>query len=122
MNVHKVEVVRAKSSGNPMLRWELKILAPRFQGRSLFRHNVLVTRENLKWLKNDLHICGLDLDRVSDLPARLGELLDVKLEVTKRTKGENSNVYLNRRIVLDAGAPGGDTGYDAAAESALAPF
>jgi hypothetical protein len=121
--VHKVELVTAKTSGNPMLRWELKILAPRCEGRLLFRHNVLATRENLKWLKNDLHVCGLDLAKVSDLPQRLGELLDVKLEVTKRTKGENTNVYFNRRIVLDGPAASSrDGGNDAAAEAALAPF
>ncbi|MCG3134340.1 MAG: hypothetical protein HMLKMBBP_01645 [Planctomycetes bacterium] len=122
VNVEKVDLVHAKSSGNPMLRWELKVLAPRCQGRVLFRHNVLATRENLKWLKNDLHICGLDLAKVSDLPARMRELLDVKLEVTKRTKGENTNVYFNRRIVLDAAASGRDPGYDATAGEALAPF
>jgi len=122
VNVEKVELVTAKTSGNPMLRWELRVLAPRCQGRILFRHNVLATRENLKWLKNDLHVCGLDLGKVSDLPGQLGKLLDVKLEVTKRTKGENTNVYFNRRIVLDSSAPSGDAGYDAAAGDALAPF
>ncbi|MCE9636547.1 MAG: DUF669 domain-containing protein [Planctomycetes bacterium] len=122
VNVEKVELVHAKTSGNPMLRWELKIVAPHSQGRVLFRHNVLATRENLKWLKNDLHICGLDLEKVSDLPSRMNALLDVKLEVTKRTKGENSNVYFNRRIVLDGSTPGRDAGYDAAAGEALAPF
>ena len=52
----------------------------------------------------------------------MNALLDVKLEVTKRTKGENSNVYFNRRIVLDGPATGRDPGYDAAAGEALAPF
>jgi hypothetical protein len=122
VNVEKVGLVRAKTSGNPMLRWELRVLAPTCQGRFLFRHNVLATRENLKWLKNDLHVCGLDLAKVSELQDHLGKLLDVKLEVTKRTKGENTNVYFNRRIVLDGPAPAGDAGYDAAAGEALAPF
>jgi hypothetical protein len=123
VRVDKVEIVRAKSSGNPMLRWELVILAPRCQNQRLFRNNVMATRENMKWLKTDLHTCGLDLERVSDLPARLGELLDVTLEVTKRTKGENTNVYLNRRISIDAATSGrADDGYDAAASDALVPF
>jgi hypothetical protein len=122
VNVEKVELVHAKTSGNPMLRWELKILAPRCQGRLLWRNNVLATRENMKWLKNDLHVCGLDLAKVSDLPARMNELLDVKLEVTKRTKGESSNVYFNRRIVLDGPVATQDPGFDAAAGDALAPF
>ncbi len=50
VNIEKVEIVNAKTSGNPMLRWELRILAPRSQGRVLFRHNVLATRENMKKL------------------------------------------------------------------------
>ncbi len=104
VNVEKVEITTAKTSGNPMLKWTLKILAPSYRGRLLWRNNVMATRENIKWLKNDLHVCGLDLQKLSDLPANLERLLDVKLEVTKRTKGDNENVYFNRRIVLDEGA------------------
>jgi len=106
VNVDKVEITTAQTSGNPMLKWTLKILAPHFRGRLLWRNNVMATRENIRWLKNDLHICGLDLQKLSDLPANLERLLDVKLEVTKRTKGDNENVYFNRRIVLDEGAAG----------------
>jgi len=106
VNVDKVEITTAKTTGNPMLKWTLKILAPRFRGRLLWRNNVMASRENIRWLKNDLHVCGLDLQKLSDLPANLERLLDVKLEVTKRTKGENENIYFNRRIVLDEGAAG----------------
>jgi len=106
VNVEKVEVTSAKSSGNPMLKWTLRILAPRFRGRMLWRNNVMATRENLKWLKTDLHVCGLDLQKLSELPANLERLLDVKLEVTKRTKGDNENIYFNRRIVLDESSDG----------------
>ena len=106
VNVDKVEITTAKTSGNPMLKWTLKILAPSQRGRLLWRNNVMATRENIRWLKNDLHVCGLDLQKLSDLPAHLERLLDVKLEVTKRTKGDNENVYFNRRIVLDEGAAG----------------
>jgi hypothetical protein len=42
----------------------------------------------------------------------------VKLEITKRTRGENENVYINRCIVLE---DGGDE-YDSAARNALARF
>ena len=101
VNVDKVEITIAKTSGNPMLKWTLKILGPRCRGRLLWRNNVMATRENLRWLKNDLHVCGLDLPKLSDLRTNLERLLDVKLEVTKRTKGDSENVYFNRRIVLD---------------------
>ena len=98
VNVEKVEITRAKSSGKPMLKWELKILAPKYQGRLLWHYNLILSPENISWLKTDLHICGLDLEKVSELPDRLVELLDVKIEVNKRTKGENENVYFDRKI------------------------
>ncbi len=103
VKVDKVEITTARSSGNPMLKWTLRVIAPRCRGRLLWRNNVMATRENIRWLKNDLHTCGLELQKLSELPARLGELLDVTLEVTKRTKGDSENVYFNRRIVLDPG-------------------
>lgn len=108
VKVDKVEITTARSSGNPMLKWTLRVLAPRCRGRLLWRNNVMATRENIRWLKNDLHVCGLDLQKLSDLPSRLEELLDVTLEVTKRTRGDSENIYFNRRIVLDPGAA--DTG------------
>jgi hypothetical protein len=101
-----------------MLKWTLRILAPKFRGRLLWRNNVMATRENIKWLKTDLHTCGLDLEKLSELPDNLDKLPGVKIEVTKRTRGENENVYFNRRIVLE---DGGDE-YDTAAKDALAPF
>jgi hypothetical protein len=111
VNVDRVELTTAKTSGNPMLKWHLRILAPRCEGRMLWRNNVMATRENIRWLKNDLHVCGLDLQKLSDLPAHLDQLLDVKLEVTKRAKGDSENVYFNRRIVMeDAGAPAAGPG------------
>ncbi|HZU81279.1 MAG TPA: DUF669 domain-containing protein [Polyangiaceae bacterium] len=123
VNVEKVELTTAKSSGNPMLKWTLRILAPSSVGRMLWRNNVMATRENIRWLKTDLHICGLDLEKVSDLPANLQRLLDVKLEVTKRTRGENENVYFNRRIVLDdPSVPAGSRGAGPGGDDDLPPF
>lgn len=118
VNVDQVELTQAKTSGNPMLKWTLRIIAPRCAGRLLWRNNVMATRENIKWLKTDLHTCGLELEKLSELPEHLSRLLNVKLEVTKRTRGENENVYINRRIVLE---DDGET-YESAAQDALEPF
>ncbi len=110
VNVKKVELTRSKSSETPMLKWTLEILAPKNKRRLLFRNNMIETPENIKWLKTDLHTCGLDLKKLTDLPASLEKLLDVKLEVTKRTRGEYENVFLNRRIVTESvGRPTGRT-------------
>jgi hypothetical protein len=102
VSVESVELTRSRTSGNPMLKWALRVIAPQqFQGRLLWRNNMLVSRDNIKWLKNDLNICGLRLNKLSDLPDHLDKLLDIQLEITKRTKGDFENVYFNRRILID---------------------
>ena len=108
VQVDRVELTRSETSGNPMLKWALKILGPTHKGRLLWRNNVIASKDNVKWLKQDLYTCGLQMDKLSDLPGKLETLLDVGLEVTKRTKNEFENIYFNRRIVLsdeDAAAP-----------------
>ncbi len=108
VKVDRVELTRSETSGNPMLKWALKIMGPTHKGRLLWRNNVIASKDNVKWLKQDLYTCGLQMDKLSDLPGKLETLLDVGLEVTKRTKNEFENIYFNRRIVLsdeDAAAP-----------------
>jgi hypothetical protein len=114
VKVERVELTRSQTSGNPMLKWTLKILGPKCAGRLLWRNSVIM-RDNLKWLKTDLNTCGVILSKLSDLPAHLDDLLDVTLEVTKRTKGESESIYINRRIVIDDSTRSSD-------DSALAPF
>ena len=116
--IEKVELARAQSSGNPMLKWQLRVLGPNHAGRMIFRNSVMATAENIKYLKNDLHTCGLVLERFSDLGNRLNDLLDIKLEVTKKTRGEFSNVYINRRIVTEDP----DDEYKSASKDALSSF
>ena len=108
VKVDRVELTRSETSGNPMLKWALKILGPTHKGRLLWRNNVIASKDNVKWLKQDLYTCGLQMDKLSDLPGKLETLMDVGLEVTKRTKNEFENIFFNRRIVLsdeDAAAP-----------------
>ena len=108
VKVDRVELTRSETSGNPMLKWALKILGPTHKGRLLWRNIVIASKDNVKWLKQDLYTCGLQMDKLSDLPGKLETLLDVGLEVTKRTKNEFENIYFNRRIVIsdeDAAAP-----------------
>jgi hypothetical protein len=100
VKVDRVELTRSETSGNPMLKWALKILGPKHKGRLLWRNNVIASKDNVKWLKQDLYTCGLQMEKLSDLPGKLESLLDVGLEVTKRTKNEFENIYFNRRIVL----------------------
>jgi len=108
VKVDRVELTRSETSGNLTLKWALKILGPTHKGRLLWRNNVIASKDNVKWLKQDLYTCGLQMDKLSDLPGKLETLLDVGLEVTKRTYNEFENIYFIRRIVLsdeDAAAP-----------------
>jgi hypothetical protein len=104
--IDRVELTTSKTSDKPMLKWALKIIAPNHVGRLLWRNNMIASPDNIKWLKNDLHTCGLTIKKLSELPENLEKLLDVKVEVTVRTRGENQNIYFNK--LIDSGRQ--DTG------------
>ena len=96
VRVERVELTTAQS-GRPILKWRLRVQAPSCVGSLLWKNHV-VASENLSWLKHDLRLCGLELDRLSDLPNSLERLIDVELEVSKRTRGRWENIYFNRRL------------------------
>ena len=110
----RIDSVRLEHSqkGDPMIKWDLVVLSGSHAGRRIFKNSV-ITAASLPFVKGDLKTVGLVLTKFSELAGRLEELLDVTLELTKRTKGDYSNVYFNRRIQIaiatsdrvDAGAP-----------------
>jgi len=106
--VDRVELTTSKTSDKPMLKWALKIVAPSHVGRLLWRNNMIASADNIKWLKNDLHTCGLTIRKLSELPENLEKLLDVKIEVTVRTRGENQNIYFNK--LIDSGTQDAEAG------------
>jgi len=96
--VDKAEITKAKTSGNPLLKWTLKILGPTNINRLLWTYHVLNNPVGQSWLKKDLNLCEVHLNKLSDLPKNLENLLDIKLEVTVRTRDDSQNVYFNRRL------------------------
>jgi hypothetical protein len=97
VEVHTVELTQTRRSARPMLCWTLRVLAPDHAAdRRLWRNQVLVPH-NLGWLKRDLHLCGLHLDKLSDLPDQLPRLTGIVLEVVKRTHGDYDSVTFRRR-------------------------
>ncbi|MCB0075108.1 MAG: DUF669 domain-containing protein [Caldilineaceae bacterium] len=95
----RIDEVRLDRSqkGDPMIKWDLIVIAGAQAGRHIFKNSV-ITPAALPFVKGDLNTLGLELARFSELNDRLGDLLDMTLEVTKRTRGEYSNVYFNKRI------------------------
>jgi hypothetical protein len=103
VRVDSVQLLRS-SKGDPMLKWSLRVLGPTHEDRLLWRNNVMASADNVVWLKKDLFTCGLRLAKLSELPANLERLLDICLEVTKKTKGDFESIYFNKRITTAAEA------------------
>ena len=101
----RIDSVRLEHSqkGDPMIKWDLIVLCGSQAGRHIFKNSV-ITAASLPFVKGDLKTLGLILTKFSELAGRLEALLDVTLELTKRTKGEYANVYFNRRIQIAATA------------------
>ncbi len=90
--------LQRSNKGNPMLVWRMRVLGPRYAGAKYWHRNMIISKKNVHWLKRDLIIAGLDLEKLSDLPARAGELGNVTLEVQLKTKGDMQNSFINKRI------------------------
>ncbi|CAM2070255.1 DUF669 domain-containing protein [Sulfidibacter corallicola] len=112
VRVAKVELTKAKTTGNPMIKWELLVLSGKYRNRRIWRNSVL-TANTMSYIKTDLAICGLELAKLSDLPLRLADLLDVDLEIFLKVKADSTNVYFNKRLEgLDTAADSAPTGKD----------
>ena len=99
-----------------MLKWTLRILGPAYRERLLWKNSVLLSGL-LQYVKKDLQTCGIHIQKISDLPDQLEKLLDLKLEITKKTKNENENIYFNKLI---SGAS--EENYERASQEAKTPF
>lgn len=89
----------AKSTGAPMLSWELQITGPSQEGRKVFRNNML---SRMEWVKKDLRTCGIQIARISEL--KLDDLIGLELDVQIKHNGDNQNCYLNGLVGAGAGS------------------
>lgn len=101
----RVDTVRMDHSqnGDPMIKWDLIVIAGPHSGRHIFRNSV-ITQASLPFVKGDMKTLGVSLAKFSDLPNQLESLLDINLEITKRTRGEYANVYFNKRLQIPSGS------------------
>ncbi len=95
--VESVELTTAKSSGNPLLKWRLRITGEDQKHRVLFK-NRAITGTTIEWVKKEMNVLGIELEPFSSLPQKLNELVNVELMISKVTKGEYENIYFNKRI------------------------
>ena len=100
----RIESVRMAESQkhDPMIKWDLIVISGQFEGRHIFKNSV-ITQASLPFVKGDLKTLGLQLPKFSELPNHLEELLDKRLQVTKKTKDEFTNVYFNKLLAIPDG-------------------
>jgi hypothetical protein len=95
--VAEATLTKSQRSGNPMIRWVLRVSGSTFRDRLIRKHSA-ITENSLRFVRKELEICGLRLERFEDLKHRMNELEGLELEIVKITKGEDSNIYFNRAI------------------------
>ncbi len=131
VKVDMAELTSTKTTGDPMLKWTFVILGPQFAGRKLWKNAVIRGEDSVKYIKGDLAVCGITLPKFSALPQYTEKLLDLQLEISKQTRGEYSNIYINKLISGDAATPTPKTGnakqkpstsYAKASQDASKPF
>ncbi len=94
--IEEARVTVTATTGRPMVVWTLRIQGPVAANRTLPKTRV-ITDNTVSWLKEDLRKCGLDLERLSELPQRIREIEGLVLPVEKRTKDGRMNVYFRWR-------------------------
>lgn len=97
----RVESVKLdmNDKGTRMLKWDFVVVSGSHAGRHIFK-TAVISQGSLPYIKQDLQVAGLQLAKFSELAGRLETLLDLHFEVTKRVRGEFTNVYINRRLEL----------------------
>ncbi|MBW2093311.1 MAG: DUF669 domain-containing protein [Deltaproteobacteria bacterium] len=114
MRVASMELTRTKNTQKPMVKWGLEVIGPTHEGRKVFDNQVIhgddaeTKKLQLSFIKSRLKLCGCEPQKLGDLrePHVREQVLDVEVEVKKRTTVKGENEYVNytflRRLELDA--------------------
>jgi hypothetical protein len=94
--IEEARLTTTASTGRLMVVWTLRIQGSAAANRTLPK-TCVITENSVAWLKEDLGKCGLNLERLSELPQRIHEIEGQILPVEKRTKDGRMNVYFRRR-------------------------
>lgn len=96
--VETVELTKTRTTGNPMLKWRLRISGPQMADRILWK-NAVITERTIPFITKELTLCGLTMQSLSELPTRLPDLLNLRLEVNKRGRTEGpDDVFFEKNL------------------------
>lgn len=97
VRIEDVELYKSPSSGNPVLKYTLRVLGPTHIDRMMWKRRG-ITEKTRDWVMDELKICGLELSKFSDLKLYLHDLIGVELEVTRKTRGEDVAIFFNGQL------------------------
>jgi hypothetical protein len=96
--VETVELTKTRTTGNPMLKWRLRIAGPTMAERILWK-NAVITERSIPFLTKELTLCGVNMQSLSELPSRLPDLVNLRLEVMKRGRTDGpDDVYFDKNL------------------------
>ena len=100
--LYQVQVMKVNNmvsqSENKYLNWHLRILEGPHAGQYLFKRSMLNKVDSIRFLLADLRTCGSSAEKIADIEHGAKEVLDVIVEVRKKTSGDFENIYINRKI------------------------
>jgi hypothetical protein len=97
VNVEDVSLGISPSSGNPTVKWMLRVLGPTQQRRVIYKWNGISER-SMQFLIEELRCCGVELKRITDLEKHLPGLIGLELEIARKTKEGRTNIYFNKLL------------------------
>lgn len=112
--VEDVRLSTTQTTGNPMLIWRMRITGPAHAGASLTKTRI-ITSKTLGQVKRDLGYFGVNLERFSELPERLEEMVERDATVFKKTSSSgwsDVNLVKARSVAATAGHGSSDLVYD----------
>ena len=96
--VETVELTKTRTTGNPMLKWRLRIAGPAMADRILWKNGV-ITERTIPFITKVLTLCGLTMQSLNELQSRLPDLVNLHLEVTKRGRTDGpDDVFFDRNL------------------------
>lgn len=104
VKVDKVRIVRSKDQTRLMLIWDLVCVAGEHEGEP-HTHIRTIDADNMKWLKAELMMAGVQIELLSQLPDHLEDALDAIVEITVKTNRKDDKEYTNTyfRKAIQAG-------------------
>ena len=97
VRIEDAELAVSPRSGNPVLKYTLRVIGPKYANRLIWKRRG-ITENTVQYVMDELKVCGLQLERFSDLSQFLHEVIGSEIEITRKTRGEDVNIYFNKAL------------------------